>query len=65
MIGAIKTGKHSRKNWIEKERDFDIFDIKNDALRTLNEIGINNSKISVNSKTKKVVSPGQIWISYC
>ena len=31
MIGAIKTGKYSRKNWIEKERSFDVFDIKNDA----------------------------------
>jgi len=59
MIGAIKTGKHSRKNWIEKERDFDVFDIKNDALRTLNEIGINNSKISVSSKTKKWYHPGR------
>ena len=28
MIGAIKTGKYSRKNWIEKERNFDVFDIK-------------------------------------
>ena len=36
MIGAIKTGKFSRKNWIEKERSFDVFDIKSDALRTLN-----------------------------
>jgi phenylalanyl-tRNA synthetase beta chain len=24
MIGAIKTGKYSRKNWIEKERNFDV-----------------------------------------
>ena len=53
MIGAIKTGKHSRKNWIEKERNFDVFDIKNDALRTLNEIGIDSLNISVSNKTKK------------
>ena len=59
MIGAIKTGKHSRKNWIEKERNFDVFDIKNDALRTLNEIGIDNSKISISSKTKKWYHPGR------
>ena len=39
MIGAIKTGKYSRKNWIEKERSFDVFDIKNDVIRTLIEIG--------------------------
>jgi phenylalanyl-tRNA synthetase beta chain len=59
MIGAIKTGKYSRKNWIEKERNFDVFDIKNDVLRTLNEIGVNNSKISVSNKTKKWYHPGR------
>ena len=59
MIGAIKIGKHSRKNWIEKERNFDVFDIKNDALRTLNEIGIDASNISVNNKTKKWYHPGR------
>ena len=59
MIGAIKTGKYSRKNWIEKERNFDVFDIKNDALRTLNEVGIENSKISVSNKTKKWYHPGR------
>ena len=59
MIGAIKTGKYSRKNWIEKERNFDVFDIKNDALRTLNEIGIDSSKIIVSNKTKKWYHPGR------
>ena len=59
MIGAIKTGKHSRKNWIEKERDFDVFDIKNDVLRTLNEIGVNSSNISISNKTKKWYHPGR------
>ena len=59
MIGAIKTGKYSRKNWIEKERNFDVFDIKNDALRTLNEIGIDTSKIAVSNKTKKWYHPGR------
>jgi phenylalanyl-tRNA synthetase beta chain len=59
MIGAIKTGKHSRKNWIEKERNFDVFDIKNDALRTLNEIGIDSLNISVSNKTKKWYHPGR------
>ena len=59
MISAIKTGKYSRKNWIEKERSFDVFDIKNDALRTLNEIGIDNLKIVVSNKTKKWYHPGR------
>ena len=59
MIGAIKTGKYSRKNWIEKERNFDVFDIKNDVLRTLNELGIDISKIAVSNKTKKWYHPGR------
>ena len=59
MIGAIKTGKYSRKNWIEKERNFDVFDIKNDVLRTLSEIGIDSSKIIVSTKTKKWYHPGR------
>jgi len=59
MIGAIKTGKHSRKNWIEKERNFDVYDIKNDALRILNEVGINIEKIIVSNKTKKWYHPGR------
>jgi phenylalanyl-tRNA synthetase beta chain len=59
MINAIKTGKYSRKNWIEKERSFDVFDIKNDALRTLNEIGLNNLKIVVSNRTKKWYHPGR------
>jgi len=59
MIGAIKTGKYSRKNWIEKERNFDVFDIKNDALRTLSEIGIDSQKIAISNKTKKWYHPGR------
>jgi len=59
MIGAIKTGKYSRKNWIEKERNFDVYDIKNDVLRTLNEVGVDSNKIIVTNKTKKWYHPGR------
>jgi phenylalanyl-tRNA synthetase beta chain len=59
IIGAIKTGKYSRKNWIEKERNFDVYDIKNDALRILNEVGINSDNIIVSNKTKKWYHPGR------
>jgi len=59
MVGAIKTGKYSRKNWIEKERNFDVFDIKSDVLRILNEVGIESSEIIVSNKTKKWYHPGR------
>ena len=38
---------------------FDVFDIKNDALRILNEIGINSSIINISNKTKKWYHPGR------
>ena len=38
---------------IKNVKIFDVFDIKNDALRTLNEIGIDISKIAVSNKSKK------------
>ena len=59
IVCAIKTGKYSRKNWIEKERNFDVFDIKNDALRTLAEIGVDTSKIVISNKVKKWYHPGR------
>jgi phenylalanyl-tRNA synthetase beta chain len=59
IVCAIKTGKYSRKNWIEKERNFDIFDIKNDVLRTLAEIGVDTSKIVISNKVKKWYHPGR------
>jgi len=59
MIGAIKTGKYSRKNWIEKERNFDVFDIKNDVLKTLQEIGLDSSKLAISNNTKKWYHPGR------
>ena len=35
VVGALKSGKVSRKSWIEKERNVDVFDIKSDAIKTL------------------------------
>ena len=55
----LKQENIQEKNWIEKERNFDVFDIKNDALRTLNEVGIDSSKITVSNKTKKWYHPGR------
>ena len=42
-----------------KERNFDVFDIKNDAVRTLNEIGIEEENLNVSNKTKNYYNPGR------
>jgi len=43
MIGAIKTGKYSRKNWIEKERNFEK---QSEYLKLLKEWGFKTSSLT-------------------
>ena len=40
-ICAVRSGKFYEKNWIEKDRDFDFYDIKADLSAVLNIFGIN------------------------
>ena len=51
--------KYSEKIGLSKTGKLDVFDIKNDALRTLNEVGIESSKMVVSNKTKKWYHPGR------
>ena len=45
VVGALKSGKISRKSWIEKERNIDVFDIKSDVIKTLIELGVPEKSI--------------------
>ena len=59
VIGALKSGKVSRKSWIEKEREVDVFDIKADVVKTLIELGISENDIHVSDNTKQCYHPGR------
>ena len=59
VIGALKSGKVSRKSWIEKERNLDVFDIKSDAIKTLIELGVDEQKLFVSDNTKHCYHPGR------
>ncbi len=59
VVGALKSGKVNRKSWIEKERDIDVFDIKGDTIKTLIELGVNESELFVNDNTKHCFHPGR------
>tara|TARA_B100000579_G_scaffold182877_1_gene149039 strand:+ start:5279 stop:7681 length:2403 start_codon:yes stop_codon:yes gene_type:complete len=59
IAGCIKTGKINNKNWIGEKRDVDIFDIKNDLVRTLIEIGINEKSIFISNNSKSCYHPGR------
>ena len=59
VVGALKSGKVSRKSWIEKERNIDVFDIKSDVIKTLIELGIDEQSLFVSDNTKQCYHPGR------
>ena len=59
VVGALKSGKVSRKSWIEKERNVDVFDIKSDVIQTLIELGVSEQNLFVSDNTKKPYHPGR------
>ncbi len=59
VIGAIKSGQLNKKSWSEKTRNVDIFDVKTDVIKTLNELGISEKYLIVNDKSKSCYHPGR------
>ncbi|MDC0449516.1 phenylalanine--tRNA ligase subunit beta [Pelagibacteraceae bacterium] len=59
VVGAIKSGAVGRKNWLEKSRNVDVFDVKSDTIRTLVELGINENDLYVSDKAKSCYHPGR------
>ncbi len=59
VVGGLKSGKEGRKSWIDKERNLDVFDIKGDTVKTLIELGIEETNLFVSEKTKSSYHPGR------
>jgi phenylalanyl-tRNA synthetase beta chain len=59
VVGALKSGLIGRKNWLEKSRNVDVFDIKSDAIKTLIELGLEEKDLYVSNKTKDCYHPGR------
>ena len=51
VIAALRSGKVSRLNWLDKERIVDLFDAKRDVIQSLIEAGFDQSKIFIDDKT--------------
>jgi len=52
VVGGLRSGLVSRKSWLEKSRNVDIFDIKRDVIRTLIDLGVEESDLFVSNNTK-------------
>ena len=64
VIAAVRAGKVSRYNWIEKERNVDVFDAKRDVIQTLIQIGFSQSKMQVDHEAPSYYHPGKSGAIY-
>ena len=59
ILGGLKSGVANRKSWDSKPRNFDVFDVKADTIKTLIELGVEEDDLYVNSKTLDYFNPGR------
>ena len=64
VIAALRSGKVSRLNWLEKERTVDLFDVKRDVIQSLSEAGFDQSKLFIDDKTPDYFHPGKSGAIY-
>jgi len=59
VIGGIQIGKIYRKNWLEKDKDVDVFEIKDSVYKTLIELGIHEQDLKVIQESESYYHPGR------
>jgi phenylalanyl-tRNA synthetase beta chain len=59
IIGGIQIGKIYRKNWLEKDKDVDVFEIKDYVYKTLLELGIHEQELAVVQESESYYHPGR------
>tara|TARA_Y100000590_G_scaffold244848_1_gene275189 strand:- start:212 stop:2614 length:2403 start_codon:yes stop_codon:yes gene_type:complete len=59
ILGGLKSGVTNRKSWDSKPRNIDVFDVKADTIKTLAELGIEESDLYISNKTQDYYNPGR------
>jgi phenylalanyl-tRNA synthetase beta chain len=59
VIGGIQIGKIYRKNWLEKDKDADVFEIKDCVYKALLELGIHEQELVVIQESESYYHPGR------
>ena len=59
VIGGIQIGKIYRKNWLEKDKEVDVFEIKDCIYKTLIELGIHEQDLTVIQESESYYHPGR------
>ncbi len=59
VVGGLKSGMINRKSWEGKPRNVDVFDVKVDAIKTLVELGLDETSLYVSNKSQDHYNPGR------
>jgi phenylalanyl-tRNA synthetase beta chain len=59
VVCGLRAGKISRLNWLEKDRLVDVFDVKQDVIKSLVEAGFDQNKLYIDDKTPNYYHPGK------
>jgi phenylalanyl-tRNA synthetase beta chain len=59
VVCGLRAGKISRSNWLEKDRLVDVFDVKQDVIKSLAEAGFSQKKLFIDDKTPSYYHPGK------
>ena len=59
IVSGLRSGKSSRLNWLEKDRLVDVFDIKQDVIQSLAEVGFSQNKLYIDEETPSYYHPGK------
>ena len=59
VVCGLRAGKKSRLNWLEKDRLVDVFDVKQDVVRSLVEAGFSKKKLYIDDKAPSYYHPGK------
>lgn len=63
-ISGIRVGMTSSRNWLNKKRDYDVFDVKSDFFAVLNFYGINLKNLKIETKTPSYYHPSRSGAVY-
>ena len=59
FVCGIRTGSLFEKNWLEKQRDVDVFDVKADLYSLLNTLDISFDSLRISKDSKSYFHPGK------
>ncbi len=58
-ISGLRIGNANSRNWLNKERKFDVFNIKSDLFAALNFYGVNEKNIKIETNTPEYYHPSR------